>query len=289
MPVVEGILAASVFNPADGEFVPITKIVASSFEFSQTDADYERSASGSRLGQADVSRCGFEFLDDGTVYQQLRAWQDARTRLSLVAIGASVAVQWYETDLIDVRLVSLGGAVAGRADRYAFEIVREGHGRHAIYKQQNLLAHLGFVDADADELADGYEKSAAFTVNFDDANGEQDMTSGTAGHAVQATIAFPIGQGFSFRMSSNITALHSNTSSATISLQRLPYNLGSFSETDATVTATGRAGVTLASGSASYWLRAKIMEVPAAVGGSGTMSAKDPALRVDGQDIYTPG
>ena len=289
MPIVEGILAASVFNPADGTWVPITKIPSGSFDFSQTDADYERSASGSRLGQADVSRCGFEFLDDGTIYSALRAWQDTRTRLSLVAIGPSLAIQWYETDLIDVRPVSMGGAVSGRADRYAFEIYREGHGRHAIYKQQNLLAHLGFVDADADELADGYEQSAAFTVNFDDANGEQDLTSGTAGHAVYATIAFPIGEGFSFRMSSNITALHSNTSSATISLQRLPYNLGSFNESDATPTATGRSGVTLASGSASYWLRARIMEVPAAVAGSGTMSCKEPALRVDGQDIYTPG
>jgi len=289
MPVVQGILAASVYDPATGVFYPIRHIDAGSFTFDQTDADYERSATGSRLGQADVSRVAFDFLDDGTIYTALRAWQDARTRLSLVAIGPSMVIQWYETDLIDVRPTSMGGAIAGRADRYSFEILRQGHGRHAIYKQQNLLAHLGWADADADELADGYVASAGFTKNWDDANGEQDITSATPGHSIYATIAFPIGAGFSFRLSSELTDLHTETTSAKIELQRLPFNLGSFNINSVSPATTGRHGVTLASGSGSYWLRAHPLMVPLTVTDSDTISAKLPALRVDGQDIYTPG
>jgi hypothetical protein len=289
MPVVEGILAASVYNPADGTSVQIRKISAGSFDFSQTDADYERSPTGSRLGQADVSRCGFEFLDDGAAYRTLRDWQDERTRVSLVAIGRSVAIQWYETDLLDIRPVSMGGAIAGRADRYAFELLREGHGRHAIYKQQNLLGHLRWRDLDSSGIADGYTSTGTATFAWDSVNGEQDITGSSAGAGIYTDIVFPIGAGFSLRASSEATALHVDTTSAHMSIEARTFGGSSLATSVGVTSGVGRFSTDRATLATAYVYRVMPGRIPTGVSGSGTVSVAEPALRVDGQSTYTQG
>jgi hypothetical protein len=289
MPVVDGILAASVYNPADGTSVQIRKISAGSFDFSQTDADYERSPTGSRLGQADVSRCGFEFLDDGAAYRTLRDWQDERTRVSLVAIGRSVAIQWYETDLLDIRPVSMGGAIAGRADRYAFELLREGHGRHAIYKQQNLLGHLRWRDLDSSGVADGYTSSGTATFAWDSVNEQQDITGSSAGAGVYTDVIFPIGAGFTLRPSVNIDARHPDTSSAHVSIDARTFAGSSVASLISVAGSDGRNAFNRTTLDTVYFYRLFVGQVPTGVSGSGTVSVSYPALRVDGANTYTQG
>lgn len=289
MPAFNGILAAAVYDPATGTAVQITRPIPGSFDFSQTDADYERSPTGSRLGQADVSRCGFEFLDDGTAYLALRDWQDARTRLSMVAIGESLAIQWYETDLIDVRPVSMGGAVAGRGDRYAFEILREGHGRHAIYKQQNLLGHLRWRDSDSSGVADGYTSSGTATFAWDSVNGEQDVTGNSVNAGIYADIVFPIGAGFTLRFSVDVNDTHVDNDRVQIDVQARTFAGSSIVTSVLTPVGTGRKGLNRATEASAYTYRVWPGKIPATVSTSDTISLADPALRVDGLDTYTPG
>lgn len=285
MSVLNGIRAVSVYNPADGVYVQIRKVSAGTFDFQQADLDLERSPSGGRLGQADASRVSFEFLDDGTAYQQLRTWQDARTRVSLVAAGDGVAIQWYEKDLVDVRPSGLGGVVNGRGDLFRFDMERQGHGRHAIYKAQNLLAYLGW-SAGVSEVASGYGVDGSPTVNFDDANREQDITSALVDEGIRADVVFPIGPGIPLRLSTEFTTLHSTTTSARLKIGQRTYAGSTLSEGASEPVTTGRSGVGITTEATLYSLRVYPILIPTGASGSATVSGKLPDLRIGTLDGY---
>ena len=89
MPIIDGISVIAVYDPVTGDSVEISKPIANTFEFSRVDFDTgELSPTGGRLYQGDSSSCSFSFLDpDGSVSYQLRSWKEARTRVSMVAVG----------------------------------------------------------------------------------------------------------------------------------------------------------------------------------------------------------
>ena len=289
MPIIDGISVIAVYDPVTGDSVEISKPIANTFEFSRVDFDTgELSPTGGRLYQGDSSSCSFSFLDpDGSVSYQLRSWKEARTRVSMVAVGPSVAVQWYEKDHISITPSTLGGMIRGRGDRWDFEIRREGHGSHAIYKRANLLSHLDWIDSDSDNIADGYTSTAA-SVSF--ASGVQTVSDLSATVGIYADVIFPIKSIGSLVLSSNITELHSQSGQAQIRAQQLSFAESTLGTSNSNFSSTGRQSVTISNlDNNIYKIRVYPIVTPTGTTLTGSCSASDPALRLDGSTAYTQG
>ena len=293
MPIYDGISAICVYDPTTGTTAEITKPIANSFEFSKRDFETgETSATGGKLYQGDSSSCSFSFLDpDGSVSTQLKAWKQARTRVSMVAIGPSVAVLWQETDHVSISPSALGGMVKGRADRWDFEIMREGHGQHAIYRQANLLAHVGWADSDSDEVADGYTEhdpggGGTSTLTF--ASGQQTIEANELS-GIYYDLVLPFSShALSLTLSVDVDSLHTASSSYSLRLQWLNFAGTALQSSVATPTSTGRQSVTATGNTgltAPYTLRVWPMLMPTSVS-FGTMVGSDPALRLGGATSY---
>lgn len=292
MPILDGISAISVYNPSDGTAIEITKLIANTFEFSKVDFESgETGPTGNPLYKGDSSSCSFSFLDpDGSISTQLRTWKEARTRISFIAVGPSVAVMWTEKDHISITPSVFGGMIKGRGDRWDFEISRQGHGSHAIWRRANLLSGLGWKDDDNDEIADGYvghdASSAVFNFSPNQQSVQDDGLSG-----IYYDLAFPFtsyAQTFTFGVEA--VALHSVSISYKYQVQWLNFAKSSLKTVTHIPTATGRhsfstsTDYTLAS---PFWLRVWPMIMPST--SSGTMVGKDPCLRIDGNTSYIQG
>ena len=285
----------AVYDPATGTAVEISKPIANTFEFSRVDFDTgELSPTGSRLYQGDSSSCSFSFLDpDGSVSFQLLAWKKARTRVSMVAIGPSVAVQWYEKDHISISQSTLGGMIRGRGDRWDFEIRREGHGAHSIYRQANLLGGLGWDDANSDNVPDGYTSflpgtgSTAF--NFGSDYSLQLNADELSGVYYDVVLPFATTK-LTMRLTAEATELHTSSSTYRIQTQWLNFAGTALDTTITTVSSLG-----LVSGSpadqtalsAPYALRCWPIIMPTS--NSGTMTGKEFRLRLGTATGFTIG
>ena len=290
MSVVNGIRAIAVYDPATGTAVQISKVVANTFDFSKAPLDLERGPMGNILDQADASAIRFQFLDDGTATEQLFTWRAARTRVSLVAVGHSVCIQWYETDHFVVHRNNASGMAQGRGDRYVFEMVREGHGKHAIYQQSNLLGHVAGLGGGAwkysgsSGIADGYSHQGGGTPTWF-APSTQNLEHNTAGASIYTDVVFPIQlDGFNFKLTSDIVNLHSDTTTGKLQIDGRNYAGTNVLSDSTTVTVVGRdsASIAAASGTALYSIRAHVLMTPVGISGNDIMGAQDPVLRVDG-------
>jgi len=288
--ILPGIRAVVVYNPATGGTVQIPNIVARSFEFSKVPYDTgERSPMGASVEQADSSSVGFEFVDtDGSLWQALDALRLARTRVSLIAVGSSVCVQWYETDHFTITRLPLGGAMVGRGDVYSFEMTREGHGRHAIYQQANLIAHVAGVGGGAwkegsGNLAEGYTHTGTGTLAWVSLTNGQGVTHNAADAGIYVDIIFPLKiSGYTITLNSTINDTHSDTATAKIRL--LGEDFSSVSVANA-VTEAGSgvrsASISTASGTDLYKIRVYPILTPSGVSGSDQVNASYPVVRVD--------
>jgi len=289
VPVIDGISVVSVYDPDTGDTIEINKIIANTFDFSKLDmVTGELSPSGGVLYKGDSSSCSFSYLDpDGSITYQLETWKVARTRVSLVAIGPSVVVQWYEKDHISVNPSSLGGVTRGRGDMHDFAISREGHGTHQIYKRANLISHLGWIDSDSNNIADGYTNTST-SPSF--SSGAQAVADASPSVGIYADIVFPYVSNMpSLTLSVNITDLHSETSSAQFRLEQLNFaGSGVGSNVISHPTATGRTSLTMSSFHADlYKLRVGPIMTPSTITLTQDCASKDPALRVDAGTTYT--
>lgn len=281
---IQGIRAVAIYVGA--VTVQIANLI--SFEFSKTPFSLgEGSPTGGRLDQADSSVCRFSFIDsDGSIIQQLESWKEARTRVSFVAAGVSTCVQWYERDTFRVTRKASTGKVGGRSDVYDFEITREGHGRHAIYQQTNLLAHLGWTNEGG--IAKGYTATGAGTLSWLNPNTQQiDHDAPDAG--IYADIVFPLQlPGFTFSMTSDIVNLHSEVGKA--KLQIIGYD---FAGTQILVDnlefdSTGRKTVKFSTSSSIALHRIRVLPLltPSGITVSDLVGAKEPVLRMDAGTDY---
>ena len=293
MPIVDGISVIAVYDPATGTAVEITKPIANTFEFSKVDFETgELSSTGGALYKGDSSSCSFSFLDpDGSVSTQLIAWKQARTRLSMVAAGTGVAVQWYETDHITISPSVLGGMRRGRADRWDFEIKREGHGVHAIYKQANLLSHLGWADGNSDNIPDNYTSflpgTGSTSFNFGSDYSLQLNADELSG--IYADIVLPFASAsLGLRLTAEATELHTVSGTYKVQTQWLNFAGTALDTTVTTVSSLGNASVTPADQSAlssPYALRVWPIIMPSA--SSGTMTGKEFRLRLGSSTVFT--
>ena len=292
MPIIDGISDIAVYDPATGTAVEITKVIANTFEFSKTDYETgETSPTGGIPYQGDSSSCSFSFLDpDGSISNQLRIWKQARTRVSFVAIGPSVAVQWYEKDHITLNSSPLGGMIKGRADRYEFSISRQGHGTHSIWRRANLLAGIGWADADSDGGADGYVQyePGTGTSTFSFSGGEQtieaDELSGIYYDVVLPFQTVPL----TLTHSVNVVTLHTVNSQYTMRYQWMNFAETSLSSVSAAKSSTGIQSQSITGNTgltAPYKLR--IWPMIMASASFGTQVGKDPSLRIGSSTTYT--
>lgn len=295
MPVINGIRAVVVYDPATGDTAQIAKPVAGTFDFTKTPLDLgERGPMGNLLDQADSSAIRFQFLDDGTVTDQLLKWRAARTRVSLIAVGDSVCVQWYEKDHFSLQRASLGGMATGRADKYTFEMVRQGHGKHAIYQQANLLGHLAGLGGGAwnytgsNGIADGYSSTGAGTHSWLNPNTQQ-IDHNLQDHGIYADIVFPIQlDGFNLKLTSDIVNLHSETSQARIKVSGRNFAGTQIVVDNIDYGTTGRHSVMIKSSASNalYTIRVFPLLTPGGITTTDIVGAKEPVLRVDNRTEF---
>lgn len=295
---VNGIRAIAVYDPSTGTTVQISKPIGNSFEFSQSRYDTgDRHPTGGMPDQADVSECRFQFIDSGgTLASQLYAWMTARTRVSLVAIGNTTNVQWYETDHINITRMPLTGMAQGRGDRYMFEMVREGHGKHAIYQQTNLLGHIAGRNAGAwvytgsNDIADGYTSTGAGTASWFSATSTQIITHSAAGHGIYADVVLPIQMaGVTLSLSCEMTTLHGETGEVQMQISGRNYAGTEILNTTTDFDSTGRktVSITASASDALYSVRVFPLLTPTGITLSDDVRGRYPTLRVDSYTTWT--
>lgn len=140
--ITHGIRRVAFYNPSDGTTVRATAIEANNTEYERREIETEDlDPTGGRYYGGDYSRLRVRF-QDLSLFTQLNTWRAADTRISAAAEGSSIGILWTETDHVSmVRPVNVMGSARGRADFVDVELVREGHGAHAIYRAVNLLNH----------------------------------------------------------------------------------------------------------------------------------------------------
>lgn len=293
--ILPGIRAVVVYNPATGGTVQIPNIVARSFEFSKVPYDTgERSPMGASVEQSDSSSVGFEFVDtDGSLWQALDALRLARTRVSLIAVGSTVCVQWYEADHFTITRLPLGGAMVGRGDVYSFEMTREGHGRHAIYQQANIIAHVAGHGASgwsyvSGGVATGYTSVGSGTLSWLTNDNAQQIETNTPLEGIYTEVVFPLQlDGYALRFSSEIFNSHADND-----LARVEMRFYNFADSQLSVNSVqadvSRVGISLsaAASTALYKIRVYPLLTPTGVTTTSFTAARYPALRVDGSDDY---
>lgn len=289
MPITHGLLKGALWDPADTSTPPvqINDLVTDNeddtfFEGPIALDDGQHDSTGGLYTGGERNTLRLTFKDDGTVYDQLKTWYDAGTRLSAVCLGRNKNVQWYETDRLSVlKPVTLQGRVQGHADVYVLEMVREDESPD-IHSDVNLLAKHGWEDSDSDNVADGYtfdggQTSTSFSGGVQSASDDATYTD------LVTTIDFPI-EGATLTMSTNYTALHGSATNAV--LVRTEDSSGTvLTTTDNNVGSTGRHTAEITTPANTHTIRVMPMRLKS-VSASGTASVKNPALRVDGSDEY---
>lgn len=288
-----GVRHVVVYNPANGDTVQVSKIAANTFSFVQEPLGLgESSSTGVVFDQADISVCRFEFFDsDGTIYNQLDSWREARTRVSLIATGFGQNVQWNEKDHFIIKRAPFGGMADSRGDKYIFELRREGHGRHMIYQQTNLLAHLGGTGAAWTEetgtgVAKGYTATGAGTLSWVSPDTQQIQHS-AADEGIYADIIFPVQlSGYTYTFSVNVVTLHSDTSETKAKIAAYDFAGTELSSTSTEFTSTGVGSMTLTPTGAVHRLRVHPLLTPSGVTTFQAAATKFPCLRIDGSTTY---
>lgn len=156
--ITHGLRRVAIYDPTTGTTVRGTlEADNSQFERGEVEPD-ARDATGGAWFAGDVSRLRLR-VKDLSLLSQLETWRAADTRLSAAVEGVSLGILWTETDRLSMlRPVTVQGRAQGRADFFDLEMVREGHGEHAIYRLVNLLSHK------ADASGASYDQSIVFPV-----------------------------------------------------------------------------------------------------------------------------
>lgn len=287
---MHGFRVASIYRPDTGAVVQLNNLVHDSTQYEKVPIEGSRSEDAHGNAFEGGSNHLFKIRALGaTERDTLQVWYDAGVKVRCVALAAAPDgpnVQWYE----DVRMqsfkpVTIGGKAEGRSD--AFDVVlHSDNPRASIYRQVNLVGHLGWADADANGVADGYVAGGTDAVGLSFASGEQRITQASGVRNVVATIELPIA-GVTVTGSVLATALHA---SATENLNVSAYSFAasSLGGTDAALVASpARSSQAQATPAGTYTIGFAVLRVS---GGSGSSMAavKDAALRADASTVYTP-
>ena len=288
--IVHGFRRGSFYNPATGTVVQTNHLRASGCSFLQEALDTgETDPTGGLYHGGDRSVLEWTFYDpDGTLYEQLKTWQEATTRLSFVAEGLSRNVQWYETDRLDQcrRVDVQGSASEGRADVVYVRMVREGHGTHDIHANVNLLAYLGWEDANGDGVPDRYTPVNLANMDFTTGTFAAYGPAGTAGR-LERDIIFPI-TGAELTLSVQFDQLHADGDTF-CTLVAEDYNGSTLTGSSEMHTSTGRKEQSLVTPSNAWAIAMQVVRTLNVTTQSQRFKILYPALRADGSDEHTLG
>lgn len=173
-----GIKKVAIYDPATGTVVQINNL-APEGEIAMPTFNSENSA-GNMLYAG--NEFNFEFVSyELGAFTQLETWMKNETQVRLVVLGIEENILWYESSEIYVKK-QYGAAVGGR-NGYLVGIRFAGYTTNII-TGMNLLHMLnGWIDANTDEVADGYTAQgvALDTKDFNDATLVQNLGSSTGG------------------------------------------------------------------------------------------------------------
>ena len=262
-----------------------------------SDAPHEESEFSQTIPQRDVSpKQEFYFTGyrselslasaDVEGVPQAETWMTGYTPVKLVGIGADYFIQWYDASRLRIReAMPIDEA---RITRGEYMMVKDGGDRdsHGVYLSRNGLTHLnptegGWGDQDGDDVPDGYTLSggsAAYSA------GEFSLTT-NVGPVLRTTLPFPI-QNATVTLSVEFTSLHSSGDHF-IWLRTQDGSGTGIRGVLTNVTSTGRASVSMTLDENTHFLVVEPVNLTN-VTASGTVTIKDPCLRVDGSDQYVP-
>lgn len=280
--------AASIYDPATGDKAQMNTLLAPETKFYEPEIIEQPITNGAYQSGW---RYKVDFASsDWDAYDQLRAFKDANTNVRAVAAGAgkgSKNLQWYESvEIAELRRVPKG--LRSEGDSYFLvSLVFIGGENAAIYNNVNLLHQAnvngvtvtGFVDGDADGLADGWTTSNIQTKTF--ATGVQNLTtSNTTISYFRRAIEFPIPDiSFRFRVTGTL-----NSGGANIKVEQDNFAGSELTESQVSFT-TGNMTVLDKTYSGTYKV---ICSAPAVIL-IFDVDVTDLSLRVDGSSEYIAG
>jgi hypothetical protein len=200
-----GLHTISIYNPADGTVCQINSILENEGELVVgRPFEENRNTRGESIFAGTENVLELLIDSNSTIYNQIRAWEAAGTRVRAVGAGFQRNLQWYENTLIEIMPKNhfAPGKLGGR-------IVRLKHNGPApqIFANRNLLAYLGWQDANADGLADGYVTQGAGVTAVSFASNIQTISCINAFTGFRTSnIQFPI-SGVRLTFSSEITTV----------------------------------------------------------------------------------
>ena len=263
-----------------------------------SDAPHEESEFSQTVPQRDVSpKQDFYFSGyrselslasaDVEGITQAETWMTSYTSVKLVGIGAGYFIQWYDASRLRIReAMPIDEA---RITRGEYMMTKDGGDRqtHNVYLSRNGLTHLapangGWVDADNDDVPDGYSQLQINSSSF--SGGVFSATTDQASD-INATMPMPVGNA-EVTFSVEFTQLHPDaTNQFRVVTQDESGN--TITENIEGVTSTGRKSKTVTIDTNTHFLKVKPVQL-VSVGSSGTAKIKDPCLRADGSDQYVP-
>jgi hypothetical protein len=214
---------------------------------------------------------------DDSVLAQLKAWDKADRRIQCVGAGFGKNLQWYEPVIPSVlgrNFFPAGGRTITRVK------LQKVGGEHKIYQKTNLLAYLGWEDADSDGVVDNYTTSPTTNTNFNNVSFNYEI-SDTATQKVEVDIVFPI-SGIALTQSINVSIDSGRTDRQAVFTR--PFGGGTLSSGQQTFSTTGVNSFVYNLPSSVYSINAEIYVIST---GSGTASMRFPALTTNG--TLTPG
>lgn len=184
-----GVQKIAVYDPILFSVVQLNKIategevrIKNPIEIQDVNSDlyYDGDESSIEFGCYDLS--GFDQLD---------AWMRAGTAVNLVAAGLDYNLLWHESTKLTCKKTY--GMAVGNRNFFTVKLQKE-RGNHSIYALSNIVRYNGrFIDADANEKADGMSFVGNGTYNFDDTLLYQQITGGAIGDiATTNRINFPL-------------------------------------------------------------------------------------------------
>lgn len=292
MSVISGFRQATIYDPSNGDTVQFARLhgetqaqVRNIADTDETDANGQPYFAGYDSSMTLVSA-------DLTDITQLEAWLTANERIRAVAIGFQRNVQWYEDDRI-LSQTEFGDG-PGEIDVVSASMSRMSDAAsHAIYGNVNLLQFAGWrgSDEDSNGVPDEYTNDGFTGVDFTDADGDgtEEQFEGFAptggGEAsLYKDVVLPI-PGAPLTLSALFNQLHDDGTTY-IEVQTLDFADSVLQTETETVSATGRASVSVTTHADTYKVRCKVVKVDSASANTSKAEVADPALRVDGSEVF---
>lgn len=281
--IPHGFRVAAIYRPDTGATVQLNHLDAEGCTFEELPFDgAPADVYGGAYDGGRSRRLSLRFLG-AAEYETLRQWRLSGVPVRAVVLASEAGgfnVQWYESTLIEkVVPTEIGGRSQGRA---AYDVaLYSDHPRAAVYRSQNLLAFLGWADANANGIADGYAATGG-TPTF--VSGEQRIAGSTGVVGFEGEIVLPF-SGVALTHAQTFVSLHASAGYHLLALTPYSFAGASLASNEQTVSATGRRSQAATLPAGTYAVR--VATRAGTLSGAGTFAVKDLSLRADASATYT--